>query len=80
MEEQVYKRKMEYSRKFEVSGQVSAIQPILMGNNHKEKALIYATHAGQIGIQDIKEKNTSLKFDIGKQRGMISTMLMSAID
>eukprot|EP00330_Aristerostoma_sp_ATCC50986_P000575 CAMPEP_0114580172 /NCGR_PEP_ID=MMETSP0125-20121206/4511_1 /TAXON_ID=485358 ORGANISM="Aristerostoma sp., Strain ATCC 50986" /NCGR_SAMPLE_ID=MMETSP0125 /ASSEMBLY_ACC=CAM_ASM_000245 /LENGTH=293 /DNA_ID=CAMNT_0001771575 /DNA_START=3547 /DNA_END=4428 /DNA_ORIENTATION=+ len=41
---------------------------------------MYVTHKGELGIQDLNDKGVSMKFDLGRERGMISTMLMSAMD
>lgn len=69
-----------YVARWEVDGEIKAVQPLILGGNLREKSFIYVTHKGELGIQDIREKNLSVKFNLGKERGMISTMLASAMD
>jgi len=66
--------------RWEVDGEIKAIQPLILGGNLREKSFIYVTHKGELGIQDIREKGPSVKFNLGKERGMISTMIASAMD
>ena len=73
-------KKANFYRRFNVNGEVKSLQPLYLGSQNKEKCFLYVTHKGELGIQDINDKNPSMKFDLGKERGMISTMLMSAMD
>lgn len=73
-------RKSQALRRWNVDGEVKSIQTLALQNRHKERTFMYVTHKGELGIQDINDKDLSVKFNLGKERGMISAMLTSALD
>jgi len=74
------KEEKEAIKRWEKDGEIRGIAPLVLGNNQREKSFIYVTHKGELGIQSLNEKETSLKYNFGMEKGMITTMLMSAMD
>jgi len=67
-------------KRWERDGEIKGIAPLVLGNNQREKSFIYVTHKGELGIQSPNEDKVSLKYNFGTEKGMINTMLMSAMD
>ena len=54
---------------------MKAIQTL--NNEHNDKCFIYVTLKGEIGVKDIRSKMPAITYNIGKERGLISSMILS---
>lgn len=45
--------------------------------NENDKCFLYATSKGEIGVRDIRSKSIALCNNIGKERGLISSMVLA---
>ena len=59
---------------YEVVGEVRKIENLRMDD---ERCFIYVTSKGEIGVQDFRSKDATLRFNCGRERGTISTMLVA---
>ena len=59
---------------FNVEGEVNKIDTFK--NELNENCFIYTTSNGLIGIKDIRSKSSALTYNIGKERGIISSLIM----
>ena len=63
-------------RSYVVNGEVKKIET-LRKESDSENSFIYVTHKGEIGVEDIRCKSSAMRFDIGRERGIVSTMTVS---
>lgn len=59
---------------YEVAGEVKKIENLRLDD---ERCFIYVTSKGEIGVQDFRNKESTLRFNCGMERGAISTMLVA---
>lgn len=62
-------------QRYEFDGEVKSIQTL--NNEFNDKCFIYATLKGEVGVKDIRSKTPAITYNIGKERGLISSMILS---
>ena len=67
-------KRTKFLQSYQVDGEVKAIETFK--NEFNDKCFMYVTLKGEIGLKDIRSKTAALTLNIGKERGLISSLIL----